>query len=128
LAAAVLATAGIARARTARAGNEFLVFRFDPSGIDPVTGTSCRGCGACRRHAAHKLYATIEAADARRAHPHCRCVITAVAVSRAEFEELFGGPETGQTRAEFDARWRPELAIPAALDAGGLEMPVVRVR
>jgi hypothetical protein len=89
---------------------------FDPDTVDQATGLSCASCSACRRHAEHKLFASQEAANARRAHPHCRCGIRAVGVSQAEFESFFVADDAIR-RSEFDLRW-----------AGGLEMPAVRVR
>ncbi len=55
--------------------------------LDPVGGgSSCRGgtgngtcaaCTACKKHAENKIFKTKEAADKFRAHPGCRCQVTA---------------------------------------------------
>jgi hypothetical protein len=59
----------------------------DTYALDPVGGgSSCRGgtgkgtcaaCGACRQHAANKVFRTKEASDTARAHKGCRCEIVA---------------------------------------------------
>ena len=124
----VLSIAGLRRASVAAAGTKYRVFRFDPLAIDPLTGASCRGCGACQRHAEHKRFASFEAADARRAHPHCRCAITTENVTRAQFVELFGDPEGESFRDTFDARWNGAPGTLPTIPSGGLEMPAVGVR
>lgn len=115
IALAISAVAAL-RNRSADALNQHVVYVFDPDTVDRITGLSCASCSACRRHAEHKRFASAEAADVRRAHPHCRCGIRAVPVSGAEFESFFVAGDATR-RSEFDLRW-----------AGGLEMPAVRVR
>jgi hypothetical protein len=92
------------------------VYVFNPA----AESSECTSCAACRRHATHKLFASWGAADARRAHPHCRCAIESVSVSAADFVEMFGEPDGPGFRGEFDRRWSEVM--------GGLEMPAVRVR
>lgn len=46
--------------------------------LDPCAGRSEGGrcsCHACELHAANKIFSTVEAADAGRAHVHCDCGI-----------------------------------------------------
>ena len=126
--AGVIALAVTMRAKLARAEETLLVYRFDPSAIDPITGASCRSCAACRRHAAHKAFASFDAADARRAHPHCRCAIRSEAVTREQFVRLFRDPERESFNEMFDARWHGALIVPLIAPLGGLEMPANRVR
>jgi hypothetical protein len=114
--ALAISTISALRFRSAEAAGQHLVYVFDPDTVDQVTGLSCASCSACRRHAEHKLFASLEAANARRAHKHCRCGIRAVPVSRSEYESLFVAADAIR-RSEFDHRW-----------TGGLEMPAVRVR
>lgn len=114
--ALAMSAVAAARNRSADTSNQYFVYVFDPDTVDQVTGLSCASCSACRRHAEHKRFSSAEAADMKRAHPHCRCGIRAVPVSRAEFESFFVADDAIR-RSEFDLRW-----------AGGLEMPAVRVR
>jgi hypothetical protein len=123
---AAVAGAALVRGRSARASaanggaNVRTVWVFDPTAEGTPGTAGCAACAACRRHAAHKIFASREAAEARRAHPHCRCAIVAVAVPAAEFVRLFGEPDRPGFRGEFDRRWSGVM--------GGLEMPAVRVR
>lgn len=55
------------------------------------TGTRC-SCGACARHAANKLFASRDAADQKRAHPHCNCGIVSEELPRERWTSLFGDP------------------------------------
>jgi hypothetical protein len=118
----------LAGSRCGESATQFIVYRFNPDSVDPVSGASCSGCSACRRHAEHKLFASFAAADTRRAHPHCRCAIQSVVVSKANFLELFGVPDDSEIREEFDVRWLDDLNLPPNLTMGGLEMPADRVR
>jgi hypothetical protein len=88
---------------------------FDPTAEGVATGSGCATCAACRRHAANKVFASREAADVRRAHPHCRCAIKAVPVSPIDFVTMFGELDGPAFRGEFDLRWTGVM--------GGLEMP-----
>lgn len=98
------------------------VYVFDPTAETSAYG-SCATCAACRRHATHKVFASRATADARRAHPHCRCAIREVSVESTVFARMFGwdGPST---RGEFDRRWSGG----ASEVTGGLEMPADWVR
>jgi hypothetical protein len=61
----------------------------------PNRGQSdCGGCYACVNHARNKVFATVAAADAGRAHPRCKCVVAALfAVDPATYNQLFrNGP------------------------------------
>jgi hypothetical protein len=108
---------GTAWARALPAGRSLArtVYVFDPTAEAVTTGGGCATCAACRRHAAHKVFASREAADTRRAHPHCRCAIKAVAVLPADFVTMFGEPGGAAFHGEFDVRWTEVM--------GGLEMP-----
>jgi hypothetical protein len=46
-------------------------------------------CAACRAHAAHRHFATAEAADAGRAHPGCDCTIREQPVTSGQLEQWF---------------------------------------
>ena len=127
LIAAVFVVGSFSRYQVA-AETRFSVYRFDPFAVDPVTGASCRGCAACQRHAEHKRFASFEAADARRAHPHCRCAIRSEAVTRDVFVGLFGDPNGDSFQEAFDARWGGAPGTMPTLPSGGLEMPAVGVR
>jgi hypothetical protein len=86
-----------------------VVYVFDPSGESGEISDSgmapCAGCGACRKHAEHKRFATYAAADARRAHAHCRCAIRTETVTSKEYDEFFGGFGSNDRRDEYDVRW-----------------------
>ena len=75
-------------------------------GLDPCsTGgrCSCAGCSACRSHAANKLFATAAAADAKRAHPGCRCQVVALGeINRQLYDALF---PAGGIRLSVDRRY-----------------------
>ncbi len=77
------------------------VYRLDPlwgigkNGCPDVgdaasTPANCRGCGACARHAENKIFASREAAEATRAHPHCKCLVTEVRIPYGLWFRLFG--------------------------------------
>jgi hypothetical protein len=110
--AVVAAAIGLTRGRAARAltfpagrGIVRTVYIFDPAAESADGKSGCATCSACRRHAAHKLFASWEAADARRAHPHCRCAIKSLPVPLADFAGMFGEASDASFRAEFDVRW-----------------------
>lgn len=128
LIAGVLAFAGLGRVRIVAADNTYHVFLFDPFAVDLLTGASCRGCSACRRHAQHKRFPSFEAADTRRAHPHCRCAIRSETVTRDVFVGLFGDPDGESFRDTFDVRWQGAPGNLPTRASGGLEMPAVGVR
>ncbi len=72
--------------------------------MHPTTG-SCHACNACHLHGENKLFPTPEAADANRAHLHCKCKV----VEGGELPEdvwitLFGDPEALE-REHVDRRW-----------------------
>jgi hypothetical protein len=117
-----LVRGGTVWARALPAGRRSLrtIYVFDPMAESATGEPGCATCTACRRHAVHKVFASREAADARRAHPHCRCAIRSVSVPAIEFIGMFGEPERPGFRGEFDRRWSEVM--------GGLEMPAVRVR
>ena len=54
-------------------------------------GRSRRISNAAKKHNANRLYATVAAAQSDPAHPGDNSKIVPVVVSRARFEELFGG-------------------------------------
>lgn len=82
------------------------VYRFDPT-AERAEG-SCATCAACQRHAEHKVFASLEAAEARRAHPGCRCAITTQTVDLSEYRRMFETSRRWTNTAvvgEFDRRW-----------------------
>ena len=90
---AVLVTAPIARASSTTS-----VWGLDPDGC------GCSVCAACRKHAANKIFASPAEADAARAHPRCRCVVTELSsVEPHVFETLF---VNGGRRSSVDRRWQ----------------------
>lgn len=76
-------------------------------GLDPAAGRDgcgCSGCAACRSHGANKIFASAAAADASRAHPRCRCVVTQIdSVDSGVYEALF--VDDG-SRSSVDRRWQ----------------------
>lgn len=71
----------------------------------PMENGEVAACNACASHAAHKRFATREAAEANRAHPGCNCVMLAIEVSADVFTRMFGGTGNGVERTVFDTRW-----------------------
>ena len=56
-----------------------------------VARDSCSACRACHLHAENKLFASVKAADAHRAHPGCNCGIAkADQLPRRAWIALFG--------------------------------------
>jgi hypothetical protein len=58
-------------------------------------------CAACKAHAAHRFYATTDAAGGNRAHPGCRCAIVQQQIAAPSFAAWF---DTAN-RVVFDDRW-----------------------
>jgi hypothetical protein len=80
------------------------VYRLRPCRPDEAPGHEC-SCNACENHAAHKFFATPQAADANRAHLHCDCrVVLGQRVSFADYFRMFR-PNTPGARLVFDTRW-----------------------
>ena len=73
-------------------------------------GEGACACNACKKHAANKLFASSEAADLRRAHPHCNCTIGETTLPRSQWERLFGS-EDDVERESVDRRadWVTEI-------------------
>src|SRR5688500_2127510 len=78
--AVIVAGLALVRGRSTGAWSPRTVYVFDPTAELATADTGCATCAACRRHAEHKFFASREAADARRAHPHCRCAIKIASV------------------------------------------------
>ena len=74
-------------------------------GLDPDWGgesCSCGGCGACRSHAANKLFASAAAANAGRAHVFCKCLVVPVGtIDQGVYDQLF---VAGSSRPSVDRR------------------------
>jgi hypothetical protein len=75
LAGAAGATAALLWDGPADAAGGTQVYVLDPNGGGPSCTTDCASCTACQLHAANKLFRA--GADVVRAHPGCRCTITA---------------------------------------------------
>jgi hypothetical protein len=68
-------------------------------------GGSCHACNACHLHGDNKIFATAEAANANRAHLHCKCLVYEGGELPADiWEALFGDPEN-LDREHVDRRW-----------------------
>ena len=59
----------------------FTVYKFSTRGR--------HACRACANHARNKLFATPEAAYARRAHDGCNCLVRTLRVGKEQFDEWF---------------------------------------
>lgn len=108
-------------AAQASAAESLQVWGLDPyRGGDPGT-CGCASCAACVAHAANKLFASAAAADAGRAHLHCRCLVAPLErVPESVYSELFS--EAGG-RSSVDRRHQWVQAV-FAHDAVA-EQPVV---
>jgi hypothetical protein len=74
-------------------------------------GGSCHACNACHLHGDNKIFASEVAADANRAHLHCKCLV----VEGGELPldiwiALFGDPHALE-REHVDRRWDWVMAI-----------------
>lgn len=58
-------------------------------------------CNACKAHAAHRYFATAEAAAASRAHAGCTCAVVANPVAPQQLETWF----IATANDTFDDRW-----------------------
>ena len=68
-------------------------------------GGSCHACHACHLHGDNKIFATAEAANANRAHLHCKCLVYEGGDLPANvWEALFGDPGNLE-REHVDRRW-----------------------
>lgn len=85
------------------------VWGLDPHwGGDPAA-CGCSGCASCVAHGANKLFASASAADAGRAHPHCKCLVVPVAqFDRAVYNALFAD---GGGRDSVDRRYQWVQAV-----------------
>ena len=95
------------------------VYRLDPTSADASVCAGrggCASCRACRRHAANKLFVSAAAADAGRAHPHCKCRVVSATLPAAAWAALFGGPVTPR-RLSVDRRQAAVRAVLAPGDA-----------
>jgi hypothetical protein len=80
----------------------------------------CSSCGACKKHAANKVFRSTAAANAGRAHHRCRCeVVSGPAVSPTVFDALFGA-----STPSVDRRDPNIAALIGNADAGGVPVPV----
>ena len=64
-------------------------------------------CKSCLSHAQHKRFATLEAADANRAHPGCNCSILEMTEPAETYDQLFGGTGDAVDRLVYDLRQAP---------------------
>lgn len=64
---------------------------------------SCSKCKACKAHAQHKWFASMESVT--RAHPYCKCLIVAVHVSVSQHEKMFASNQ------HFDMRHDKEVVV-----------------
>jgi hypothetical protein len=95
------------------------VYYLDPewgAGTPGCTGrhhprNSCEACRACHAHDHHKVWTSWALANARRAHPNCKCLVKTHHVSNAIFVMIFGPPSGPKHRDEFDSR-RDKLFLP----------------
>ncbi len=104
------------------------VWGLDPDGARD--GCGCAACGACRRHAEHKLFASAADAAAGRAHPFCRCQVVSFGTLDAEtYSTLFlqdGGRPSVDKRhpwvlAALSASPSPPPSAPVAQPSGSAQ-------
>ena len=77
-----------------RTPSRLAVYRLDPDwGGRGCPKGGCHACRACHRHAKYKRFPTRAAANANRAHRHCRCKIKRAGTLRYSiWVRLFGKP------------------------------------
>jgi hypothetical protein len=75
LAGGVSAAVALVWDAPAEAAGTMQVYVLDPNGGGASCTLDCASCLACRAHAANKLFRA--GADVVRAHPGCRCTVTA---------------------------------------------------
>jgi hypothetical protein len=92
-------------------------------GLDPRAGSDrcgCKGCSACRSHAANKLFATAASADLQRAHPGCRCLV----ISLGQIEQHLYNGLFANSRLSVDRR---QLWVQEALTKPSSQPPLQQV-
>jgi hypothetical protein len=111
LGAGLVAAAGTlgGLAAQAAASETSRVWGLDPDwGGDPAA-CGCSACASCLAHAANKLFANAAAADAGRAHLHCKCLVVSLGqVDPAVYDAFF---VDGGGRASVDRRYQWVQAV-----------------
>ena len=100
---------------SASANEDATVWRLQPN--------QCCACNACRRHAEHKLFLSAAAAEAGRAHPHCKCtVVTQQRPARLvrALERIDG---ENHRSGSLDARWATVGAAIASVEVATTSAP-----
>ncbi len=93
-------TAAVVGASAAAAAPPVAVWGLDPDGGHQ--GCGCSACSACQAHALNKIFASAADANGGRAHPHCRCAVTQLALVESYVHDaLF---VQGGQRASVDRR------------------------
>jgi hypothetical protein len=76
----------------------------DPAGAHMSTH-ACHACNACHKHAANKLFPSIDAANLHRAHVGCKCEVNVGGELPAETWEQLFGDQNNLERDQVDRRW-----------------------
>jgi hypothetical protein len=127
-----------AYALQAAAAETVQVWGLATSGGSDRAGCDCSACAACIAHAANKLFSSAAAADAGRAHPHCKCVVVSLGrIDEGIYRSLF---VAGGGRDSVDRRYQWAQAVlthdppsamrpaPAVRTAPSVQAILVRVR
>jgi hypothetical protein len=102
-----VATAGALGGLATQAGaaEPVQVWGLDPDwGGDPAA-CGCSGCASCLAHAANKLFANASAADAGRAHLHCKCLVVSLGVLDAAVYNAFFVDGGGRDSVDRRYQW-----------------------
>jgi hypothetical protein len=114
-----MAVGGVLIGDIAVAADTVQTYALDPTIGGTCLAPGCSVCNACLAHAANKIFETIAAAEASRAHPGCLCtVVPGLTVAQTIADQLFtAGPVV-------DRRWAAVGALlgsaPASVVAPGI--------
>ena len=73
-----------------------------------------RSCGACKSHAANRIYFSGQVAEADRAHPGCNCRVVEEQIGWEDYMKAFW-PDSRGEKAVYDKRWGWPPPSPAGL-------------
>lgn len=129
VAGAAASVGGLLLAPAVDAAGNVPTYALDPTIGGTCVSPGCSVCNACLAHGANKLFATLAAAEAGRAHPGCRCTaVTGISVTQTVFDQLFAAGTVADRRTpSIGALLASAPATVTAPGIGGLVPTIVTV-